>query len=129
MHCKKEELPVALDVPGAVKSRAIEWGDMTIVNAKFSAGADATPLLAGLPGDLCSCPHWGVVLSGAVQVTYGDGTRETSRAGEVFYWPPQHTVRFDVDTEILEFSPQQGLRAVYEHIGRKLGQTPFPAPA
>ena len=68
-----------------------------------------------------------VVLSGAVQVTYGDGTRETSRAGEVFYWPPQHTVRFDVDTEILEFSPQKGLRTVYEHIGRKLGQTPFPA--
>jgi hypothetical protein len=127
MRSKKEDLPVAIQVPGAVTSRAIEWGDTTIVYAKFSAGADATPLLAGLPGDLCGCPHWGVVLSGAVNVTYGDGTRETSRAGDVFHWPAPHTVQFDVDTEILEFSPQRGLRTVYEHIGRKVGQTPFPA--
>jgi len=127
MHLKKEDIPVALHVPGAVTARAIEWGDTTVVNARFAAGADAAPLLAGLPGDMCSCPHWGLVLSGEVQVTYADGTRETNRAGEAFYWPPQHTVKFDVETEIIEFSPQRGLRTVYEHIGRKLGQTPFPA--
>lgn len=66
------------------------------------------------------------VLAGAVHVIYGDGSQEISRAGEVFYWPPPHTVRFEVDTEILEFSPRAGLRSVYEHIGRKLGQVPFP---
>jgi len=126
MRCKKEDLPVALNVPGAVMSRAMEWGDMTVVHARFSAGADSSPLLAGLPGDKCGCPHWGVVLTGAVHVTYGDGSQEISLAGEVFYWPAPHTVRFEVDTEILEFSPRAGLRSVYEHIGRKLGQVPFP---
>jgi hypothetical protein len=125
MQTKKEDLPVVLNVPGAVTARAVEWGDFTAVYARFSAGVDAAPLLQGLPGDKCPCPHWGYVLMGAVHVGYADGREEVSRAGEVFYWPSPHTVRFEEDTEILEFSPKSGLRQVYEHIGRKVGQTPF----
>ena len=30
------------------------------------AGADFTPLFAGLPGDRCDCPHWGYVVEGSI---------------------------------------------------------------
>ena len=120
MQERKEDLPVALEVPGAATFRVAEWGETAVAYVELSAGADAAPLLAGLPGDVCSCPHWGYVLGGAIHVSYSDGTEEVSRAGELFYWPPGHTVRVEEDTRFVEFSPKQELREVYGHIGRKL---------
>jgi hypothetical protein len=98
MQGRKEDLPVALEVPGAATFKVAEWGETAVAYVQLSAGADAAPLLAGLPGDVCSCPHWGYVLEGAVHVRYADGTEEVSRAGELFYWPPGHTVRVEEDT-------------------------------
>jgi hypothetical protein len=28
---------------------------------QLPAGADFTPMLEGLPDDMCQCPHWGYV--------------------------------------------------------------------
>ena len=120
MRDQKEHLPVALEVPGAATFRVAEWGETAVAYVRLSAGADAAPLLKGLPEDKCSCPHWGYVLEGAVHVLYADGKQEVSRAGDMFYWPPGHTVRVDQDTAFVEFSPRQELKRVYEHIGRQL---------
>ena len=120
MQARKEELPVALEVPGAATFRVAEWGETAVAYVRLSAGADAAPLLAGLPGDVCSCPHWGYVLEGAIHVRYGDGREEVSRAGELFHWPGGHTVRVEEDTAFVEFSPRRELSEVYGHIGRKL---------
>ena len=38
----------------------------TINFVTIREGHDLAPMLAGLPGGNCSCPHWGYVLAGAV---------------------------------------------------------------
>lgn len=119
MKQRKEQLPVALELPVA-KFQVAEWGETAVAYIQLSAGADATPLLEGLPNDKCSCPHWGYILEGAIHVRYTDGNEEVCRAGEMFYWPPGHTVWVDEDTTLVEFSPKRELKEVYDHIGRKV---------
>lgn len=58
MHQHAEELPVCLEV-GDIGIQAHNWGDINVARIRFPAGADATPLLEGLPDNLCQCPHWG----------------------------------------------------------------------
>ncbi len=94
---------------------------MNVARIRFPKGADATPLLVGLPGGLCSCPHWGTVLKGSIHVRYADGTEELVRAGEVYYWPPGHTVWVDEDYEAIEFSPSRAMGEVIEHLKKRLG--------
>ncbi len=120
MRDPKERLPVALEVPGAAKFQVAEWGDTAVAYVHLAAGADAAPLLKGLPNDKCSCPHWGYILEGAVHVLYADGKQEVAQAGDLFYWPPGHSVRVEKDTTFVEFSPKQELKSVYDHIGRQL---------
>ena len=87
----------------------------------FGAGTDITELLHGLEGDLCQCPHWGYVVNGAITALYADGNEETVRTGDLFYWPPGHSVRAEEDTNIVMFSPQREHSLVIEHILGKLG--------
>ena len=119
MKLKKEDLPIALEMPVAT-FRVAEWDTTTVAYVKLTAGADATPLLEGLPGDKCQCPHWGYMLEGAIHVRYSDGKEEVCRAGEMFYWPAGHTVWVEEDTSFVEFSPKKELKEVYDHIGNKL---------
>ena len=51
---------------------------------------DLAPMLKGLPGGNCSCPHWGYVLKGRIIVRYDDH-EEVFEAGDAFYMPPGHT--------------------------------------
>ncbi|MBD3332416.1 cupin domain-containing protein [candidate division GN15 bacterium] len=118
MKMRKEDMPIEVDLPVAT-FRAREWDEMTVAFVTLAAGADATPLLEGLPGNRCQCPHWGYMLKGAIHVTYDDGETEVCRAGDMFHWRAGHTVRVDEDTSFLEFSPGDELRKVYDHIGEK----------
>ena len=86
----------------------------------LAAGADLTPLLEGLANDMCHSPHWGYVISGELTVTFKDGTAEQAAEGDLFYWPPHHTVRADRDTEFVLFSPQHEHTSVLDHIKNKL---------
>ena len=86
----------------------------------LATGTDIAPLLEGLPGDGCQAPHWGYVLAGALVVTYARQEEERCRAGELFYWPPGHSVRVEQDAELVLFSPQAEHTAVIDHMGRKL---------
>jgi hypothetical protein len=40
--------------------------------------------------------------------------------GEVYYWPPGHTVRVDEDYEAVEFSPSGPMREVIDHLESRL---------
>ena len=126
MRIAKENLPIQIDVPGATARQLTNFGDATnygkIGGEYFSlaAGTDIAPLLQGLKGDLCQCPHWGYVLEGKMTVTFADGKREAAEAGDLFYWPPGHTVKADADTEMVLFSPQQEHGQVIDHIRNKL---------
>ncbi|MDB5425321.1 MAG: hypothetical protein JWQ29_2737 [Phenylobacterium sp.] len=113
-----EELPDNLN-SGGVRFQGVDWGEMNVSRVSFPKGADATPLLEGLPQNLCQCPHWGLVLKGSINVRYGDGRTETVKAGEVYYWPPGHTVWVDEDYGAVEFSPKDEMRQVLDHLRGK----------
>ncbi len=112
-------LPTRLEA-GGVCIQAEDWGDINVARIRFPKGADAAPLLQGMPQNLCQCPHWGTVLKGSIHIRYADGQEETVRAGEVYYWPPGHTVRVDEDYEAVEFSPSGPMGEVIEHLKSKL---------
>lgn len=120
MKKDRTSLPTRLEA-GGVCIQADDWGDLNVARIRFPKGADAAPLLEGMPGDLCPCPHWGTVLKGSIHVRYADGREEVVRAGEVYYWPAGHTVRVDEDYEAIEFSPRGPMGEVIEHLKAKLG--------
>jgi hypothetical protein len=119
MYQRLTEMPVRL-AAGGVCIQAQDWAELNVARIRFPKGADAAPLLAGLPGDLCQCPHWGLVLVGSVHVRFADGREETVRAGHAYYWPPGHTVRVDQDYEAVEFSPSAAMCQVIDHLNARL---------
>ena len=119
MKQPRTELPIRLQA-GGVCIQAQDWADLNVARIRFPKGADAAPLLEGMPQNLCQCPHWGTVLKGSIHVRYADGREETVRAGDVYYWPPGHTVRVDEDYEAVEFSPSGPMGQVIEHLKSKL---------
>ena len=119
MKQDKNQLPTRLEA-GGVCIQAHDWSQMNVARIRFPQGADATPLLVGLPHDLCQCPHWGLVLRGSINVRYADGSEEVVRAGEVYYWPPGHTVWVEEDYEAVEFSPSGPMGQVIDHLKSKL---------
>jgi hypothetical protein len=126
MRVAKNDVPVKMDVPGAVARQLPGFGDASaygmISGEYFSlgAGTDIAPLLQGLEGDACHAPHWGYLMEGTVVVTYRDRDEETCTAGDLFYWPPGHSVRVTEDAEVILFSPEVEHTAVLDHMGEKL---------
>ena len=127
MRIAKQDIPTRIDVPGAVARQQTGFGDATgygmISGEYFSlgAGTDIAPLLQGLEGDLCHSPHWGYVLEGEITVTYANGTQEVINSGDLFYWPPGHTVKVGADAEVILFSPQVEHSEVIDHMIDKMG--------
>jgi len=127
MKIRKEDVPATIDVPGAVARQQQDFGQVegygTMAGEWFSlaAGTDIAPLLEGLPSDSCHAPHWGYVLEGEVTVRYVDATEETVTGGELFYWPPGHTVRVGKDAEVILFSPSLEHNEVLGHMKAKMG--------
>lgn len=126
MKIAKDDIPVRLDVPGAIARQELNFGNAggygEIAGEYFSLkqGTDIAPLLQGLEADMCQSPHWGYMIEGEVTVSYSDGSEETVVGGELFYWPPGHSVRVGADAEIILFSPQAEHCAVVDHLKRKL---------
>lgn len=127
MRIPKHDIPVRMNVPGATARQQSDFGDSTaygtISGEYFSlgAGTDIAPLLQGLEDDLCQAPHWGYMIEGEVTVTYTDGQHEQTTSGDLFYWPPGHTVKVDKDAEIILFSPQHEHNLVIDHMLEKIG--------
>lgn len=126
MRIAKEDVPVKIDAPGAVARVQGEFGDAAgcgKMNGEYfslGAGADIAPLLKGLEGDLCQAPHWGYVIEGKLTVTYGGGNEEEISGGDLFYWPPGHTVKVSEDAEVILFSPQDEHNNVLDHMQAKM---------
>jgi hypothetical protein len=78
-----------VDDHGPVEDRHEEVSDYTINFVSFRQDVDGTPLLKGLPGDSCDCPHWGYVLKGKLTYRFADHD-EILEAGDAFYTPPGH---------------------------------------
>lgn len=102
---------------GPVEEWQREVDGYSIDFVAFHQDIDSTPMLKGLPGDRCSCPHWGYVLKGRVTFGFADHD-EVFEAGDAFYVPPGHTQSADAGTEYLQFSPAVEMRVVDETIMR-----------
>ena len=126
MRIHKDDVPVRIGAPGATARQQPGFGEpggygtMGAEYFSLGAGADMAPLLAGLEGDLCHSPHWGYVIEGDLTVTYRDGATESVRTGDLFYWPPHHTVRAEQASDFVLFSPQHEHGDVMEHVKRKV---------
>jgi len=126
MRVAKDNVNVRMQIPGAVIRQRTDFGiagGLGSISGEYfslSAGVDTTPLFQGLEGDLCQCPHWGFVLRGQLTTTDAIGVQETVNENDLFYWPPGHNVRVDVDAEIVMFSPQHEHSHVIDHMIRKV---------
>ena len=126
MRIAKNDIPVRIHAPGAVARQQTNFGDASgyakISGEYFSlgAGADISPLLKGLEGDLCQSPHWGYVIQGQLTVTYADASTDVINGGDLFYWPPGHTVKVGEDAEVVLFSPQDEHSKVIDHMLAKM---------
>ncbi len=127
MRIAKQDVPVKINAPGAVARQKTDFGDAKgygMMGGEYfslDAGADMTPLLKGLDGDLCHSPHWGYMIEGALTVTFKQGTKEAINTGDLFYWPPGHTVQANKNSEFVLFSPQHEHGQVMDHILEKIG--------
>ena len=100
---------------GPVENHSGEVGEYTIDFLTAKADLDGAPLLKGLPGDLCQCPHWGYVLSGRITFVYPD-RQESSTAGDAFYAPPGHSPFWGAGSEFVNISPTDEVRVVSDHL-------------
>ena len=127
MRIAKHDVPVKIDVPGAKARQQVGFGDAKGLGKmggeyfSLGSGTDITPLLHGLEGNLCQSPHWGYLIEGALTITYADDSVDNVQGGDLFYWPPGHTVKADQDSEVILFSPQHEHGIVIDHLRNKLG--------
>ena len=119
MRSTTTDLPIELQV-GDIETRSSEGGGILARHIDLPAGTDFTPLLKGLPGDLCQCPHWGYVIAGSIRVRYADGTEDHNTAGDVYYWPACHTGWTDEGVTFLEWSRTDVITPVLEHLAAQL---------
>ena len=115
----RTDLPMAIE-GGGVEFRTDPFGDNSIAWVRLPAGADLRPGLAGLPGDLCPCPHWGYMGSGRL-VMHTKDVDSTYEAGQAFYWPPGHVPEALEDCEYVDFSPTKEFNEVIDHVKAHMG--------
>jgi len=106
------EYPVAVDRFSELEGYTVSWVDITETH---SLG----PMLAGLPGGHCRCPHWGYLFRGRMIVHYEDRD-EVIEEGQAFYMPPGHVPEADAGTEFVLFSPTDEFRATEEAVAASL---------
>ena len=107
---------------GVAEDRTEDLGGYTVNFVSILQDHDLGPMLAGLPGGHCSCPHWGYVVRGKLTVRYGD-QEEVIGPGEAFYLPPGHVPAATAGSEFVQFSPTDQLAVVEAAIVKALPQT------
>lgn len=97
-------------------------GGMSIGYMDVPGPADFTPLLEGLPENMCSSPHWGYVIDGSLRVKYPGGKEDVVNAGEVFYWPAPHTGIVEKNVKFIDISPDSKFVPVMDHLAKKMAE-------
>jgi quercetin dioxygenase-like cupin family protein len=95
---------------GPAEDRGAQLDGYAVIFTSIREDWDLAPVLKGLPGDSCPCPHWGYVTAGRLTVRYGD-REEVIEPGDAFYMPPGHVPAAVAGTELVMFSPQDELAA------------------
>ncbi len=104
---------------GLAVDRRADLDDITVSIVSIRETHSLKDALAGLPGGLCQCPHWGYILSGTITCDYGD-REETYGAGDAFYMTPGHVPAAEAGSEFVMFSPKDQLvateNAIHAHM-------------
>ena len=103
----KDSAPNVQDAGPAI-DRGGDLDDTTVDFVTIRQSHSLAPLLRGLPGDSCQCPHWGYLLAGKITVSYADH-EETYEAGDAFYMTQGHVPAAEAGTEFVQFSPREQL--------------------
>ena len=111
----RAEAPVVIEGEGVELRMQKLGGGMTTAFVRVAKGVDFRPALAGLPDDLCPCPHWGYLLQGRLKMHTRDGA-EVYEAGQAVYWAPGHAPEALEDSEYVDFSPTDDFNHVIDYI-------------
>lgn len=122
MKISAKEAPQARAALGDM-ARGVEAGGQMMALMSLPDGTDFCQFLKGLPHDHCQCPHWGYLLEGRIKVDYQDGSSEIVEPGDLYYWPPGHTIAVEGDTRYVEFSPADQLSEVLDHVVSRLPES------
>ena len=106
---------------GVAEDRHENLDGYTVDFVTIRQSHDLAPLLKGLPGGNCSCPHWGYVINGRLTVRYDD-REEVIEAGDAFYMSPGHAPAAEAGTELVQFSPADQLAATTDAIKKAAAQ-------
>ena len=93
---------------GVAEDRTEEFDGYTVNFVTLRQDGDLAPMLKGLPGDSCQCPHWGYLFKGQMTVRYADH-EDVIEPGDAFYMPPGHIPKAIAGTEWVQFSPTDEL--------------------
>ena len=108
MPIASKEHPGSVADFGVAEDRSTDLDGYTVNFTSIRQGHDLAPMLQGLPGGKCPCPHWGYVFAGRIIVRYDDH-EEVVEAGDAFYMSPGHAPEAETGTELLMFSPADQL--------------------
>ena len=106
---------------GVAEDRTGNLDGYTVNFVSIRQDHDLAPMLSGLPGGRCPCPHWGYVLKGRMIVRYADH-EEVCEAGDAFYRPPGHTPATEAGTEFIQISPSDQLQEVEAAVVKAMQQ-------
>ena len=114
------DLPKTVDVD-ELTIHETAWGAMHVSLVVCHKTLDISPLLKGLPDDMCQCLHCGMIMKGRKLVKYLDH-EEVLSAGDAYYKSPGHSTITDPGTEWIEFSPRNELKITNEAVQRNLAE-------
>ena len=106
---------------GVAEDRTGNLDGYTVNFVSIRQDHDLAPMLSGLPGGRCPCPHWGYVLKGRMIVRYADH-EEVCEAGDAFYLPPGHTPAAEAGSEFIQISPSDQLQEVEAAVVKAMQQ-------
>jgi mannose-6-phosphate isomerase-like protein (cupin superfamily) len=106
---------------GVAEDRTGNLDGYTVNFVSIRQDHDLAPMLSGLPGGRCPCPHWGYVLKGRMTVRYADH-EEVCEAGDAFYMPPGHTPAAEAGSEFIQISPSDQLQEVVAAVVKAMQQ-------
>jgi hypothetical protein len=106
---------------GVAEDRTGHLDGYTVNFVSIRQDHDLAPMLSGLPGGRCPCPHWGYVLAGKMIARYA-GHEEIYEAGDAFYLAPGHAPAAEAGTEFIQFSPSDQLQEVEAAMMRQMQQ-------
>lgn len=126
-HAKLDDLPNGVErwpAIGDTGFKTIHWGDMEVGLTTVHEPLDCTDMykFGGLPGGVCPCPHYGYVFHGKLRAIYpgSDWPDEVIEAGEAYFIPAGHVLKYEEPTRIMELNPASALQSCMDAMQKAL---------